>query len=79
MLALCISKALEERWEVAADLYEMDGGIGATPSEAEIQAVGSHPRQLVQTEAVPQTIYRMRVRRDSPFLINIPISAHVRG
>jgi hypothetical protein len=69
---------LEERWEVAADLYEMDGGVGEAPSEVETQTFGGRTRQLVQSDAVPQTIYRMRVRRDSPFLISIPISARVR-
>lgn len=71
-------EGLEEQWEVDADLYAMDGGVGETPTEAEVQALGGRPRMLVQTEAVPQTIYRMRVRRDSPFLINIPVSARAR-
>lgn len=69
---------LEEKWEVAADLYEMEGGVGAVPSEAELQAAQSRTRQLVQTEATPQTIYRMRVRRDSPFLLSIPLRARAR-
>jgi hypothetical protein len=69
---------LEEKWEAAADLYEMNGGVGEAPSYAEARAIEGRPRQLVQTDAVPQTIYRMRVRRDSTFLISIPISASVR-
>lgn len=73
-----ILSSLEEKWEVVADLYEMDSGVGEVPSQAEIQAAQNRTRQLVQTEAIPQTIYRMRVRRDSPFLLSIPLRARAR-
>ena len=65
----------ENEWGTEADIYEMDGGVGEPKTEAEQQATRPQTRQLTQQEPVPQTIYRVNVRRGRPFLINVSVKA----
>ena len=65
----------ENEWGTEADIYEMDGGVGEPKTEAEQQATRPQTRQLTQQEPVPQTIYRVNVRRGRPFLLNISVKA----
>jgi hypothetical protein len=65
----------EDEWGTEVYLYEMEGGVGEAQTKVEQQAAQPRTRQLIQGEPVPQTIYRLNVRRGSPFLVNISVKA----
>jgi hypothetical protein len=65
----------EELWGTEVELFEMDGGVGEAKTKVEQEATRPHTRQLTQQEPVPQTIYRIKVPRVKPVLINVSVRA----
>jgi hypothetical protein len=65
----------EDSWGTEVELFEMDGGAGEVKTKVEQEATRPHTRQLTQQEPVPQTIYRVKVARDRPMLINVSVRA----
>jgi hypothetical protein len=63
----------ESMWEAQAELFEMEGGAGASWTKEEQQAGGVSGRSLTQEEPTPQTIYRVRVKPGNPLLVNVPL------
>jgi hypothetical protein len=65
----------EEIWGAEVELFEMEEGVGEAKTKVEQDATRPHTRQLTQQEPVPQTIYRIKVPREKPLLLNVSVRA----
>ena len=65
----------ENAWGVEVDRYEMMDGLGIPQTRPEQEAARGKSRQLTQDEPMPQTIYRVAVRRGDPLFVNVPLRA----
>jgi hypothetical protein len=63
----------ESMWETKAELFEMEGGVGAAWTQAEQQAGSIRGRSLTQDEPTPQTIYRVQIKPGNPLLVTVPL------
>ncbi|HJU56729.1 MAG TPA: DUF4384 domain-containing protein, partial [Pyrinomonadaceae bacterium] len=73
-LSLDQLKRWESEWGAQGfELFEMEGGAGATWTEEERSAAGRGGRSLTQEEPTPQTIYRVRLKPGAPMLVTVPL------
>ena len=63
----------EKMWGTQVELFEMEGGAGASWTKEEQRAGTVTGRSLTQDEPTPQTIYRVRVKPGSPLLVTVPL------
>jgi len=63
----------EKMWGTKAELFEMEGGVGAAWTKAEQQAGAVRGRSLTQDEPTPQTIYRVQIKPGNPLLVTVPL------
>lgn len=62
-------------WGATADIYDAEDGIGTAYTRAEALAANVSSRALTQEEPLPQTIYKVLLRENSPFLVSIKMNA----
>jgi hypothetical protein len=63
----------EKQWSASTEKFEMAGAAGKPWTRAEQEAGASGSRQLTQDDPGPQTIYRVAVKPDTPFLIKVEL------
>lgn len=63
-----VEKWLED-WGGKVDIYDAADGIGIAYTQEESEAAASNTRSLTQEEPLPQTIYKIKVRADMPFIV----------
>lgn len=64
-----------EDWGSTVDIYDAEDGLGIAYSVEEAAAANSTTRELFQEEPLPQTIYRLKVRADLPFIVPFQMRA----
>jgi hypothetical protein len=63
----------EKQWGVATTRFEMTDGAGTIMTEKE-QAAGTNvTTELTQDDPVPQTVYRLVIKPENPFLFSVPM------
>jgi hypothetical protein len=63
----------EMKWGASTQQLELESGAGTAMSRAE-KAAASGKGQLTQTDALPQTIYRIQAGPNKPLLLTVPLS-----
>lgn len=63
----------EKQWGGPVERIDLDGGLGTVYTEAEKAAGAGAGAVLTQTDAVPQTIYRVAGRSGSPALLTFAL------
>ncbi len=69
-----VEKWLED-WGGKVDIYDAADGIGIAYTQEESEAANSNSRALTQEEPLPQTIYKIKVRADLPFIVPFQMQA----
>ena len=63
----------ERTWAVTAERLELEGGKGETYTAAEAKA-GADPKTLLtQDDPLPQTLYRLSVKKGAPVMVTIEL------
>ncbi len=62
-------------WGGKVDIYDAADGIGIAYTREESEAANSNTRALTQEEPLPQTIYKIKVRADMPFIVPFQMQA----
>ena len=61
----------EKQWGTEPTRFEMDGGAGQTMTEKEQMAGADSSQELTQDDPVPQTIYRVTIKPETPLLVTV--------
>lgn len=62
-------------WQVGEDIYDADNGEGIAYTQVEADAAQSTSRSLTREEPLPQTIYRLRIPKETPLFVLIRLDA----
>ena len=62
----------ERQWSSAIERFEMVDGAGRTYTKAEKEA-GAEGRLLTQEDELPQTLFRVVAKPDSPLMVAVPL------
>ncbi|HEX9959794.1 MAG TPA: hypothetical protein VGB00_02605 [Pyrinomonadaceae bacterium] len=73
ILEQALTAQWRENWELEAEVFEQEGGSGAswTPAEKEAGQVGG--RALTQEDPAPQTVYRVYADKRKPVLVDLAL------
>jgi hypothetical protein len=63
----------EKKWAAEATRFEMDGGAGQTMTEKEQAAGADNSQELTQDDPVPQTIYRITIKPETPLVVTVQL------
>lgn len=63
----------EKRWSANVEQLELDQGAGTTYTRAEQRAGLNTKQRLTPADPLPQTIFRVGVKRGSPFVVKMPL------
>jgi hypothetical protein len=63
----------EKQWATEPTKFEMEAGAGQTMTDKEQAAALDASQELTQDDPVPQTVYRVAIKPDSPLLISVPL------
>ncbi len=63
----------EREYGMQVEHLELVGGAGRTLTEAEREAGGDKQHLLTQSDAMPQTLYRVKSRPNQPLLLRLPL------
>lgn len=66
-------KEWETKWSAPVVELEMEGGAGETTGAKDMGQVGEESQQLTADDSLPQTVYRVTVKRGSPLLVTVPL------
>jgi hypothetical protein len=66
-------EAWEKQWGAPATRFEMEGGAGQSMTETEQAAGKDSSQELTQADPVPQTVYSVPTKTDSPILVTVPL------
>jgi len=58
-------------WQMGADVYDADDGEGIAYTRSEAEATESTSRSLTREEPLPQTIYRLKIAKETPLFVII--------
>lgn len=58
-------------WQMGADVYDAEDGEGIAYTRIEADAVENNSRSLTREEPLPQTIYRVRIAKETPLFVII--------
>jgi len=58
-------------WQMGADVYDADEGEGIAYTRSEAEATESTSRSLTREEPLPQTIYRLKIAKETPLFVII--------
>ena len=79
-LSGALFKSWETRWSAPVNTLEMEGGAGQTvPVETQIvgskslDQEGAEPEQLTDNDPLPQTVYRLTIKRGASLLVTVPL------
>ena len=79
-LSDALFKSWENRWSAPVNTLEMEGGAGQTVSvKAQIEGSksldqeGAEPEQLTDDDPLPQTVYRLAIKRGATLLVTVPL------
>lgn len=64
-----------EEWGSTIDIFDAEDGDGIAYTVEEAEAANSPTRDLTQEEPLPQTIYRVKVRKDMPLIVPLQMQA----
>ena len=70
-------KDWESKWSAPVSQLEIEGGAGETTGAKDLGQVGEESQQLTEDDPLPQTVYRVTVRRGSPLLVTVPLRFEV--
>ena len=62
-------------WQTGEDIYDADDGEGIAYTRTEADAAESTSRSLTREEPLPQTIYRLRIPKETPLFVIIRLNA----
>jgi hypothetical protein len=68
----------ERQWSARTERFEMVGGAGKTYTKTDRQA-GAEGRLLTQEDELPQTLFRIAAKPDSPLLLILALRISTRG
>jgi hypothetical protein len=63
------------KWQMGEDVYDADDGEGIAYTRVEADAAESTSRSLTREEPLPQTIYRVRISKETPLFVIIRLDA----
>ena len=63
----------ESQWAGEFERFELVGGEGKTYTKAEKEAGQDGARALNQDDAMPQTLYHVRIKNGAPLLVKVPL------
>lgn len=63
----------ESKWSVMPEQHDLEGGAGSAWTDREKQAGIDHSSLLSRSDAPPQTLYRVPMPANTPFLITVRI------
>lgn len=66
-------EAWEKQWGVTTTRFEMTHGAGTSMTEKEQAAGINAATELTQDDPSPQTVYRVTIKPENPFLFSIPM------
>jgi hypothetical protein len=64
----------EKKWAAQFEQLELEQGAGKARTKAEQQATESAGQTLTQDDPLPQTVFRLAVKRGNPFLVRFPLT-----
>jgi hypothetical protein len=63
----------ESQWAGEVERFELVGGAGRPYTRAERDAAQNAARGLTRSDAMPQTLYQVDVKRGAPLLFKVPL------
>lgn len=65
-------KEWESKWSVPVTPFKMEGGAGQVERAKDLDQVGEEA-QLTEDDPLPQTVYRVTVKKGNPLLVTVPL------
>lgn len=63
----------EGKWSAPVDQWEIEGGAGEKTGAKDLGQVGEESQRLNEGDPLPQTVYRVTIRRGNPLLVTVPL------
>jgi hypothetical protein len=66
-------KDWESKWSVPVDQWEIEDSAGELTQAKDLGQVGEEAQHLTNDDPLPQTVYRVTVKRGNPLLVTVPL------
>jgi hypothetical protein len=66
-------KEWESKWSSPVDQLEIEGSTGERTQAKDLGQVGEEAQHLTADDPLPQTVYRVTVKRGNPLLVTVPL------